>query len=263
MVSDSVIPGVQSKDESGIPKAVAMATAADTVILAVGTDLGWSSEGHDAETITFTDAQLAMVEQVAAAAKKPVVVVICTATPLDISAFLANPKVSSQFTHVFDCRLETLTVATKTSNRKKVHNLCFCSRHDTHAQTYRPLILHRKKKVGAIIHTGQPSVTIYGIAELLYGKVSPAGRTIQTIYPASYQDQISIFDFNMRPGPSPFVRPDCNASCPAVRTPWDPRMHGGPCGDCPMGTNPGRTHRFYVDKPVVPFGFGLSYTTFT
>jgi len=30
-----------------------------------------------------------------------------------------------------------------------------------------------------------------------------------------------------------------------------------------MGTNPGRTHRFYTGKAIVPFGFGLSYTTFT
>ena len=33
-----------------------------------------------------------------------------------------------------------------------------------------------------------------GLAEVLYGMVSPAGRTIQTIYPAAYADEISIFD---------------------------------------------------------------------
>ena len=31
---------------------------------------------------------------------------------------------------------------------------------------------------------------------------------------------------------------------------------------CANGTNPGRTHRFYTGKAVVPFGFGLSYTSF-
>ena len=35
------------------------------------------------------------------------------------------------------------------------------------------------------MHVGQPSTTIYGLAEVLYGEVSPAGRTIQTVYPAS------------------------------------------------------------------------------
>merc|ERR1711957_99905 len=104
-------------------------------------------------------------------------------------------------------------------------------------------------KIGAVLHVGQPSTTIVGVGELLFGKTSPAGRTVQTIYPAEYADQVSIFDFNMRPGMpegSLFPRPDCPA----------------PYKDCKMGTNPGRTHRFYTGKAVVPFGFGLSYTTF-
>jgi len=123
-----------------------------------------------------------------------VVVVVMTATPLDISAALANPK------------------------------------------------------VGAVLHLGQPSVTALGVGEILYGDKSPAGRTIQTVYESSYQDQISIFDFGMRPGPSPFARPDCT-------------NHN--VSQCPKGTNPGRTYRFYTGKPVVPFGFGISYTTFS
>jgi beta-D-xylosidase 4 len=203
VVSDNAIPNVLSNSTAGIADAVTMAKSADTVILAVGTDLSWAAEGHDAKSIAFTDAQKELVSKCADAAKKPIIVVIMTATPLDISEMLANPK------------------------------------------------------VGAIVHTGQPSVTMLGVGDVLFGKKPPAGRMIQTIYPESYMDEISIFDFNMRPGPSAFVRPDCDQKCDA------PPMHGGPCGSCPMGTNPGRTHRFYTGKAVTPFGYGLSYTTFS
>ena len=111
-----------------------------------------------------------------------------------------------------------------------------------------PLLSH--PKVGAVLHAGMPSVQTAGVADVLFGDVSPAGRAIQTVYPASYQHQISIFDFNMRPGPSAYARPDCNATRAT-----EPQ--------CPRGTNPGRTHRFFTGTPVVPFGFGLSYSTFS
>eukprot|EP00931_Biecheleriopsis_adriatica_P051458 TRINITY_DN29844_c0_g1_i2.p1 TRINITY_DN29844_c0_g1~~TRINITY_DN29844_c0_g1_i2.p1 ORF type:complete len:805 (+),score=148.68 TRINITY_DN29844_c0_g1_i2:44-2416(+) len=187
------VPSVLSENQSGIAAAVDMARKADTVVLAVGSDLSWSAEGHDAKNISLTDAQLALVTEVAAAAKKPVTVVVMTATPLDLSGVLANPM------------------------------------------------------VGAVLHVGQPSVAILGVGAVLYGDKSPAGRTIQTIYEASYQNEISIFDFGMRPGPSSFARPDCT-------------NHNE--SQCPRGTNPGRTYRFYTGQPVVPFGFGLSYSTF-
>ena len=214
---DLGVPNVLSEDQSGIADAVKMASEVDTVVLAVGTDLTWGREGQDAKNISFTDAQIVLIEKVSAVAKNPVVLVLFTANPLDISAQLSNAN------------------------------------------------------IGAILHVGQPSVTILGVEELMYvtfryfplssyshfltsflfryGDVSPAGRTIQTFYPASYQDQISIFDFGMRPGTSPFARPDCTNSD-------DPSQ-------CPRGTNPGRTYRFYTGKPVVPFGFGLSYTSFS
>ena len=104
-------------------------------------------------------------------------------------------------------------------------------------------------KVGAIVHLGQPSVQTLGAADVLFGAKSPAGKTIQTVYPSSYQDEVSIFDFNMRPGPSAWPRPDC--------------APGTPAASCPRGTNPGRTYRFYTGTPVLPFGFGLSYSTFS
>jgi len=103
-------------------------------------------------------------------------------------------------------------------------------------------------KVGAVLHVGQPSVQTLGIGDLLFGMKIPAGRTVQTFMPASYEQEISIFDFNMRPGSSVWPRPDCSLQPPSR---------------CPNGTNPGRTYRFYTGTPAVPFGFGLSYTTFT
>ena len=110
--------------------------------------------------------------------------------------------------------------------------------------------------VGAILHAGQPSIQTLGIGDLLFGKASPAGRAIQMVYPAAYQHQISPLDFNMRPGPSHWPRPDSKGPC------TDPMLAPiVPSADCVLGTNPGRTHRFFTGKPVIPFGWGLSYTT--
>ena len=55
---------MQSNDTSGIAAAVAMATTADEVILAVGTDLNWAHEEHDAESITFSTASLELIAKV-------------------------------------------------------------------------------------------------------------------------------------------------------------------------------------------------------
>jgi len=163
------------------------------VVLAVGTNLDIAREGHDTTTVDFSRGQIELIQQVANAARKPVIVVLLTANPLDISSLLSNPK------------------------------------------------------VGAILHVGQPSVQTLGIGDLLFGHAVPAGRTVQTFYPSSYAGEISIFDMGMRPGPSDYPRPDCPLR---------------PATSCPKATNPGRTHRFYNRQPVVPFGFGLSYTTF-
>ena len=68
-------------------------------------------------------------------------------------------------------------------------------------------LLAESSCVGAILHAGMPSVQTLGIGDALFGAVVPAGRAIQTVYEAAYADAISIFDFNMRPGPSAWPRP--------------------------------------------------------
>jgi len=192
-VSALGVPTVTSDDTSGIAAAADLAKDADAVVLVLGTDLSVAREGRDAVSIAVPDGQKKLIAAVTAAASKPVVVVMLSAVPLDISDLAADPK------------------------------------------------------VGAILHLGQPSVQTLGAGDVLFGKKVPAGRTIQTVYPASYAAGISIFDFNMRPGPSSWPRPDC------PKSDW---------GHCKNGTNPGRTHRFYTGKAVYPFGFGLSYTSF-
>lgn len=122
-------------------------------------------------------------------------------------------------------------------------------------------------KVGAVVYSGQPSVQTLGVSDVIFGRVSPAGRLVQTLYPESVQHQISIFDMNMRPGPSLFPRPDQAGCRPGNKSvPCSDGTSNGRCTPdvhCEPGTNPGRTHRFFTGKPVMPFGFGLSYTTFS
>jgi beta-D-xylosidase 4 len=84
-----------------------------------------------------------------------------------------------------------------------------------------------KDNVPGIIEAFYPGENgAQAIADVLFGIYNPSGKLPYTIFPTDYVNQISFFDMNMR-------------------------------------TKPGRTYRFYTGSPLWPFGFGLSYTTFT
>ncbi|KAI0845307.1 glycoside hydrolase family 3 protein [Daldinia vernicosa] len=82
--------------------------------------------------------------------------------------------------------------------------------------------------VSAILWAGFPGQDGgTAVFDVLTGKTAPAGRLPTTLYPADYVDQVPMTDMSLRPSE----------------------------------TNPGRTYKWY-DEAVLPFGFGLHYTTF-
>jgi beta-D-xylosidase 4 len=85
--------------------------------------------------------------------------------------------------------------------------------------------------VGAIMWCGYPGQSGgASIADVVMGKINPAGKLTLTWYPESFTKQVPITDYGMRPN---------------TKT-----------------GNPGRTYRFFTGEPVFKFGEGLSYTQF-
>jgi len=81
-----------------------------------------------------------------------------------------------------------------------------------------------QENVPAILHVTNNSQELgNGLADVLFGKVNPAGRTTQT-WVKSITDLPPMMDYNIR--------------------------HG-------------RTYQYFKGKPLYPFGFGLSYSTFS
>ena len=89
------MPNTLSDDTSGIASAVAVASAAEVVVLVLGVDLHTAREGVDAASTDLSYAQARLLEEAAAAAASPVVVVLMGGTPLDIRGVLANQKVGA------------------------------------------------------------------------------------------------------------------------------------------------------------------------
>jgi beta-glucosidase len=80
-----------------------------------------------------------------------------------------------------------------------------------------------QKNVPAIVHLTHCSQELgNGLADILFGDVNPGGRLVQT-WPQSIEQLPPIMDYDIR--------------------------HG-------------RTYMYFKDKPLYPFGYGLSFTTF-
>ncbi|XP_042516064.1 beta-xylosidase/alpha-L-arabinofuranosidase 1-like [Macadamia integrifolia] len=87
-------------------------------------------------------------------------------------------------------------------------------------------------KVQAIIWAGYPGAEGgRAVADIIFGKYNPAGRLPLTWYPQSYIEEIPMISMPLRP--------------------------------IPESNLPGRTYKFYNGSTIYPFGYGLSYTTFS
>ena len=81
-----------------------------------------------------------------------------------------------------------------------------------------------KENIPAILHISQSSQELgNGLADVIFGKSSPAGRLVQT-WPSSIDQLLPILEYDIRKG---------------------------------------RTYQYSKSEPLFPFGYGLSYTTFS
>lgn len=87
-------------------------------------------------------------------------------------------------------------------------------------------------KICSILWVGYPGQAGGdALADIIFGQHNPGGRLPVTWYPEEFAIKVPMTNMNMRPDP--------------------------------VTGYPGRTYRFYTGNSVYPFGYGLSYTTFS
>lgn len=86
---------VSCDSNDGFAGAILTAKEADFVIIVAGLDLSQETEDHDRVSLLLPGKQMALVSSVAAASKKPVILVLTGGGPLDVSFAEEDPRIAS------------------------------------------------------------------------------------------------------------------------------------------------------------------------
>nr|GMD57075.1 probable beta-D-xylosidase 6 [Ipomoea batatas] len=86
---------VACNSTDGFAEAVSIAKKADYVIVVVGLDLSQETEDHDRDSLLLPGQQMALVNELAGASNKPLVLVLTGGGPLDISFAKKDPRIAS------------------------------------------------------------------------------------------------------------------------------------------------------------------------
>ncbi len=86
---------VACSSRAGFADAISAARSADVVVMVVGLDQNQESEGNDRDFLSLPGNQDALVTAVAKAAAKPIIVVVMSGGPVDLTAIKANAEVAA------------------------------------------------------------------------------------------------------------------------------------------------------------------------
>jgi len=86
---------INSQDKSGFSAACSAASSADATILVVGLDQSQESEGNDRTEINLPGVQNDLISQTTQCSKGPIIVVVMTGGPVDLSIPKSSQKVNS------------------------------------------------------------------------------------------------------------------------------------------------------------------------
>jgi hypothetical protein len=86
---------VNCTSTEGFGEAASIAAKADAVVMVVGLDQSQEAEKHDRQNLTLPGEQRKLVTEVASVSKGPMVLVIMSGGPVDVSFAIKDPRISS------------------------------------------------------------------------------------------------------------------------------------------------------------------------